>query len=88
MNKNLRNVILIVATLVMGVVIGYAHGQDSQPRPRYEWLYSEEQKDTNILIRAIHDKESGAEVLCFSRYGGMTADSYAMSCVPTGRNWK
>jgi hypothetical protein len=38
---------------------------------------------TDIFITAVHDKESGIELVCMKPVG-----IEAMSCIPTGRNWK
>jgi hypothetical protein len=75
--------------IVVAVLAAFAFGQ-MMPRPRFELKSAEtlmkaDGISTPLYVYAIHDKESGIELVCTARSGWAEA---GISCVPTGRNWK
>jgi hypothetical protein len=79
----IRNYIIIFLLLAVAAIASdFAH-------PRNVEVLSFTDIGDNMQVRRIHDNESGAEFLCFSRsqvtIGG--PNGYAMSCVATGRKW-
>lgn len=76
----------IIGTLAftLGIGLGIA---TPLPQHRFEKITDERGfvDDDNFII--IRDRETGQEIVCYGRYGGLVSGSYAMSCWPTGRKW-
>lgn len=56
----------------------------AQTTPRFERLL-QEKHDRYVIFEVYHDRESGQEFTC--EFSGVDM-GYAVSCFPTGRNWK
>lgn len=66
------------------LAVGYTVGQSNASRFELKRSEVHENDGARLVISAIHDKESGVEVLCTQNWYGI----HTLSCVPTGRNWK
>jgi hypothetical protein len=81
MNKKLKYIL----GLALALVVGYSVARAEQG-PRFELKRQEyiNAPISDLIVSAVHDKESGLEFVCTGRWNGI----YSLSCVPTGRNWK
>lgn len=68
----------VLITLLILATLGFA-----ESRPRFERLLEQSVEHSDIDAIVIHDRESGAEFVCFFAY-----NSIRSGCVSTGRSWK
>jgi len=72
-------ILVVIAAFIFGLVTAKASQE-----PRFEILITQRVGNYHDEIKAIHDRETGQEVVCYS----MFANGPAVSCWFTGRNWK